>query len=137
MKKREPISHIMTKNIVTVNHTHSLHDVQKLMDEKGIHHLPVVSGEKLIGIISKTDLERITFVSNFEKDEISTQMYDALTIEQVMTKQTISIQQDDTILDAATILAKHEFHALPILDGENVVGIVTTTDMLKFLIDQF
>ncbi len=137
MKKRTPISKIMTDNVVTVNHTHSLHDVSNLIKEKGIHHVPVVSGDKLIGMISKTDLERITFVTNFQDGNLSTQMYDALTIEQVMTKDLKTLQTSDTILDAATILSKNEFHALPVMEGEKIAGIVTGRDLLKYLIEQY
>lgn len=134
MKKRTPISQIMTSNVFTVNQTHSLRDVHNLLKEKGIHHVPVVSGDKVIGMISKTDLERVTFVNNYEGESVSTQMYDALKIEQVMTKQVTTIEKENTVLDAAKILAKNEFHALPVVDGDSIVGIVTTKDMMDYLI---
>lgn len=54
-----------------------------------------------------------------------------------MTKEVITVQKDDTILDAAVILSKNEFHALPVTDNGKLVGIVTTTDLIKFLIDQY
>lgn len=125
----------MIENVITVNHTNSLRDVHDLIKSKHIHHVPVVSGKKLIGLISKTDLERITFVSNFEKGNVSTQMFDALKIEEVMTKDIVSIQKDETVLDAAEILAINDFHALPVMDGEAIVGILTTKDLLKYLVE--
>lgn len=137
MKKRTPVSKIMSSNVLTVNHTNSLREVHALIQDKGIHHVPVVSGSKLIGLISKSDLERITYVQNFEDGKLAMQMYDALTIEQVMTKDIISVKESDTIQEVAEILAANAFHALPVLDGEKVVGIVTTTDLLRYLLDQF
>lgn len=135
MKKRTPISQIMTPDVFTVNHTNSLRDVQKLIEENRIHHVPVVSGDKLVGMISKTDMERISFVSNYQGESVSTQMYDALQIEQVMTKDVTAVQKNETVLDAAKILSKNDFHALPVLEGEAVVGIVTSKDLMQYLVD--
>ena len=58
-------------------------------------------------------------------------------VEQVMTKNLISISPDTTIREAAEILASKEFHALPVCEGDLLVGIVTTTDLIKYLIEQY
>jgi CBS domain-containing protein len=137
MKKRSPISKIMTANIETVNHTNTLIEVDKMIKDNGFHHLPVVSGEKIIGMVSKSDIERITFISDYSSGEIATEVYPGLTIEQVMTKDVKTVQQNDTIYSAVELLAKNEFHALPVLDKEKVVGIVTTTDLMKYMLEEF
>ena len=54
-----------------------------------------------------------------------------------MTKNLQVIQQNDTIFEVATILADSEFHSLPVVDGSELVGIITTTDLIKFLIEQY
>jgi len=136
MKKRTPISKIMTANPQTVNVTNSLREVHAIFEEGGFHHIPVVSGSKLIGIISKTDIERISFVSQYQGDSVNTTMYDVLSIEQVMTKDVEAVQQSQLIQDAAVIFSGGSIHALPVLDGDSVVGIVTTTDIVKYLLDQ-
>ncbi len=136
MKKRTPIANIMSKEVTTVNHTNSLNDVQELFREKQIHHLPVVSGDKLIGMVSKSDLERISFVSNYNSDNVATEIFNALTIEQVMTKHLTTVEKGDTVLSAAKILAENEFHALPVVEGNKLVGIITTKDLLTYLIKQ-
>ena len=59
------------------------------------------------------------------------------TVEQVMAKKLVSITPDTTIKEAAEILARKEFHALPVCEGELLVGIITTTDLIKYLIDQY
>jgi len=137
MKKRTPVSHIMTNNIKTVNHTNSLHDVKNLIDNENIHHVPVVSGNDIVGMLSKTDLQKISFINTVDGDSMTTAMYDALTIEQVMTKNIVTVQKSDTIHDVAVILSKNEFHALPVMDNDKFAGIVTTTDLINYLIDQF
>jgi CBS domain-containing protein len=137
MKKRAPVSQIMSTDILTVNLTQNLRDVDALLKDQPIRHLPVVSGEKVIGMLSKTDLQRISFVNSAEGEQVTTTMYDSLTINQVMTKDVITVDKEDTILDVATILSKNEFHALPVTEAGKLVGIVTTTDLVKYLIDQY
>lgn len=137
MKKREPVSKIMTPNIKTVNHTNTLHDVNSLLDQEGFHHVPVVSGNEVVGMLSKTDLQKISFINTMDGESLTTTMYDALTIEQVMTKNVSTVQKTDTIHDVAITLSKNEFHALPVMDGNHLAGIVTTTDLIEYLIEQY
>ena len=62
-------------------------------------------------------------------------MYDMLTIEQVMKTKLISVKPEQSIYDAAEIFATKEFHALPVVDKGVLIGIVTTTDVIRFLLD--
>lgn len=137
MKKRTPVSKIMSTDIVSVNITQNLREVESAIKDEHIRHVPVVSGDKVIGMLSKTDLQKISFVNTVDGDSITTAMYDNLSIDQVMTKDVTTVQRDDTILDVATILSENEFHALPVTDAGKLVGIVTTTDLVKYLIDQY
>ena len=61
MKKRTPITAIMTKNVITLNTTDDLLTAEKLFKKHHIRHIPVVSGDKLLGMLSYTDLLRISF----------------------------------------------------------------------------
>ena len=133
MKKRTPVSTIMTADVVTVNKTQKIRDVEALLNEKHIRHIPVVSGKEVIGMISRKDLQKISFVKDLEGEGLTTAIYDALTIEQVMTKNQTTVQQSATIHEVTDVFASNEFHALPVLDGEDLAGIVTTTDLLKYL----
>jgi CBS domain-containing protein len=139
MKKRTPISSIMTKNVITLNHTDDLETAERLFKSKKIRHIPVVSGTAIIGMLSYTDLLRISFADSIGEDEdsVDTTVYNMFTIEQVMAKNLTSIQSSATIKEVAEILAKKEFHALPVVDDGALVGIVTTTDLINFLIEQF
>jgi CBS domain-containing protein len=60
-----------------------------------------------------------------------------LSIEQIMVKNPIKVTSNITIKSVAEILAKNEFHALPVVDLDELVGIVTTTDLLKYLLEQY
>lgn len=139
MKKRTPISSIMTKNVITLNHTDDLETAERLFKSKKIRHIPVVSGTAIIGMLSYTDLLRISFADSIgdDEDSVDTTVYNMFTIEQVMAKNLTSIESSTTIKEVAEILAKKEFHALPVVDNGELVGIVTTTDLINYLIEQF
>ena len=139
MKKREPVSKIMTTDLVTINHTNSLLDAEKLFEKHKIRHIPVVSNKKIIGILSLTDLLRISFVDTYGEDDshVDTAVYNMLSIEQVMVKNPVHIAPTLTIKEVAEILAKKEFHALPVVENGDLVGIVTTTDLLNYLLEQY
>lgn len=129
----------MTSEVVTVNHTNSLKDAENLMKEKHIRHVPVVSGDNLVGMLSLTDLLRISFVDSYGEKEgtVDTAVYDMLSIEQVMANNPIAVNSDTTVKEVAEILASREFHALPVVDNGKLVGIVTTTDLINYLLEQY
>ncbi len=137
MKKREPISHIMSKELVTVNVTTPLREARDLFSEHKVRHLPVVSGEKLIGILSYTDIMRISFGGNFEQEQSDEAIFDMLSINQVMKSNVQTVDPNDTIKEVAETLAKVEFHALPVTENDSLKGIVTTTDIMQYLVEQY
>lgn len=139
MKKREPVSKIMTPQPHTINVNDNLEKAELNFKKYHIRHLPVMSGEKLVGILSLTDLARISFVDFAGEGEnnVDTAIYNMLTIEQVMVGNVVSVQASTTIKDVAETLSEKEFHALPVLDGEKLVGIITTTDLIRYLLDQY
>ena len=61
MKRNDPISHLMTRNVITVHHGDPISKVRSLVREHGVHHLPVVSGDQLIGqtLIHNATRERV------------------------------------------------------------------------------
>ena len=139
MKQKVPVSTIMTKNVVKLNLSDDLTKVEMLFKKYHIRHIPVVYSNKIVGMLSYTDLLRISFADAIDDDEdvVDTTVYNMFTVEQVMAKKLVSISPDTTIKEAAQILATKEFHALPVCEGELLVGIITTTDLIKYLIDQY
>ena len=139
MKKRTPVSAIMTKNVITLNHSDSLDTAERLFKKNKIRHIPVVSGKKIKGMLSYTDLLRISFADAIDEHEesVETMVYNMFSIEQVMAKNLVSVSSTTTIKEVAEILSEKEFHAIPVIDGNELVGIVTTTDLINYLIEQF
>lgn len=138
MKQKVPVSTIMTKNVVKLNLSDDLTKAEMLFKKHHIRHIPVVYSNKIVGMLSYTDLLRISFADAIDdEDDVDTTVYNMFTVEQVMAKKLVSISPDTTIKEAAEILATKEFHALPVCEGELLVGIVTTTDLIKYLIEQY
>lgn len=139
MKKGTPISEIMTKKVITLNSKDDLETAEHLFKSKHIRHIPVVSNDRVIGILSYTDLLRISFADAVDEEESSVDavVYNMFTIEQVMAKNLVSVSSSTSIKEVAEILSKREFHAIPVIDNDKLVGIVTTTDLINFLLDQF
>jgi CBS domain-containing membrane protein len=137
MKKTIPISKIMTANVVTLSVNDTLEIAEKIFKDHKIKHIPVVKGKEIIGMLSYTDLLRISYadVSDDEKN-VENFVYDIFTIEQVMTKDIYTVPPYATIKDVAELLSQKEFHALPVVEDNELVGIVTTTDLVNYLVKQ-
>ena len=139
MKRNAPISHLMSRSVITAHHGDPISKVRALFREHGVHHIPVVNGDQLVGIISWSDILRVSFGDAFQTDErtVDATLDHTLTLEQVMQKKPVSLPETSTVREAAEILAVGSFHAIPIVSGARLVGIVTTTDLIKYLLDQF
>lgn len=139
LRHRVPVSTIMTKKIITLNSNDQLETAERLFKQHHIRHIPVVEGDRIIGMLSLTDLLRISFADGaYEEDaDVETIVYNMFTISQVMAKNLKSVSSDTTTKEVAEILSQNEFHALPVVDGETLVGIVTTTDLIKYLLEQY
>lgn len=138
MDSNTPISKIMTTNVIALTLNNTLLDAEQLFKSYKIRHIPVVKDKDVIGILSLTDLQRISFVDMYkdEATEMEGSIYENMTVEQVMVKKPIQINSKKTIKQVAQILSKNEFHALPIVEDHELIGIVTTTDLLNYLVKQ-
>ena len=138
MKKIELISTIMSTNIIALNREDDLEKAEILFKWHKIRHIPVVNEVVIIGMLSYTDLLRISFADAVDETEteIETLVYNMFTIDQVMAKNVVTVPSDATIKEVAKILATKEFHALPVVDNGCLVGIVTTTDLINYLLKQ-
>ena len=139
MKKRATVKDIMTKNLKSVSlHNGSIQMAKDIMEENNIRHLPVKNGEQLAGIISLTDIKRISFGANYgQEGAVDKAIFDSLNLNQVMAHNPTTISSDTTIKEAAEILSSSEFHALPVIENSNLEGIVTSTDLIKYLVEQY
>ena len=136
MKNGVPVSKIMTKNLVTLSTKDDLVTAERLFKKHHIRHIPVVQGNNIKGMLSHTDLMRISFADAIDEHEevVDTIVYNMFTIPQVMVHDIVSVNPDTTIKEVAEILSKREFHALPVVDDGKLKGIVTTTDLIRYFL---
>ena len=141
MKRNEPVSRIMSTELLTVHHGDPISKARKLIHEHGVHHIPVVSGREIVGIISLSDILRVSFGDAFGADEraVDATLDHTMKLEQIMKPAPLTLKKIASIRDAAEVLAKGEFHSVPIvdLDGKTLLGMVTSTDLIRYLLDQF
>lgn len=138
MKRNEPISKIMTTEVRTVHVGQKLSEVRRMLAENPYHHVPVVSGKELVGMISATDIVRLSLaIYGVDERAVDSMLDSQHTIEGVMTKELSTIGIKQTVRDAAEVFASASFHSLPVVDDGDLVGIVTTTDVIQYLLDQY
>lgn len=117
------VSSLMTTELVTVMASTSLADAKSLFAKHHIHHLPVVSPEgNLVGIFSLTDLLKVTDI-----------LTATTTVGGLMTSHLAKLEPSDNIRTAANVFALNRFHALPVVEGKKLVGILTTLDLIKLM----
>ena len=137
MKKNEPVAKVMTKNLTTIHEGEPISKLRRLFEDNRIHHVPVVRGDKLLGIVSTSDILRISFgeFGNQDGRELDAILDHTYKLEDVMNANPTTVSSHGTVRDAAKLLSSGDFHALPVVDGETLVGIVTSTDLINYLIE--
>ncbi|MEL7120490.1 MAG: CBS domain-containing protein [Bacteroidota bacterium] len=129
MRANRPIRKIMTTNLVTVYPHTPMSEVKRLFDTNNFHHLLVIDkGSILKGIISSEGYYRLKCY--YGQDEASFNHKKAI---DVMKPNPLALDPEDTIGLAADIFLANQFHALPILEDDRLVGIITTHDLLKYM----
>jgi CBS-domain-containing membrane protein len=138
MIKNETVEHIMTKNVHSIEVSAGLKKALSAIKKHHIRHLPVVDKGAIVGIISSSDLNRLSFGSVFEQQESADEsILEMLTIANVMSHKPRVVNIGSQIREVAEIFAKESFHSLPVVDDGKLVGIITTTDVIKYMLSQF
>jgi acetoin utilization protein AcuB len=131
------VGRVMRRDLVTAPLDTSLIKAKDMITEKGIEHLLVVDGKgKLVGIVSDRDLKQswaspATTLSAHELNYLLKQ----LTVGMIMVKNIVTIPPDTTIERAARIMEQNKISALPVIEDEDLVGIITTTDVMGILLE--
>jgi len=129
------VKEIMTAEVLSVHDNENLSVVAGIFRENPIHHVPVLKGRKPVGIISTQDIFKLIF----DFDSTDTRMLDTLLdhtykIKDVMTGKLVIFEEESTLKDAAKILSDSSLHSILIVDKKgDLTGIVTTTDLVRFL----
>ncbi len=129
-----PVSEIMTYRPIVVRPDDPIEAIHNLFERNGFHHIPVLEKAKLVGIISKTDYLKIRHMlaTTWSGETICQDMYKEMQAHDIMTANPLTIESGDTIGLAADIFKANALHALPVVDDGELVGIVTTHDLLTY-----
>jgi acetoin utilization protein AcuB len=129
----------MTRNPITVKPDTPVTDAQALMRQEKVHRLPVLDRHgKLVGIVSEKDLlyASPSPASTLDVYELS-YLLSKLKVEQVMTKNVVTITTDTPVEEAARVMADNDIGGVPILEDGHLVGIITESDVFKLFIELF
>ena len=125
----------MTPNPITIEASVSVAKAQRLMREHGVHHLPVLSDSKLVGIITFSDiLEAFSFDNSRQNPFEVNYTIAVLTVDELMTPDPVTIAPDDTVLEAADLMFQHDIGSLPVVEDSELVGIITNTDIFHLVV---
>lgn len=127
---------VMTPQPITVNTENTLAEVHVLLKENHIHHIPVVDHEnRVVGILSKSDMDQLSWgITLFKipnREDYNDALYHTRRVKDIMTKDVSILKQSDTINQAYDVFRKRDFRAIPIVDGDKLVGIVSPIDLVK------
>ncbi|WP_231845046.1 CBS domain-containing protein [Methanocella paludicola] len=151
------VSEVMTKDVITCRPSDPVDGVVKLMSEKDISGLPVVDGEKVVGMVTEADIMRLLVVPEpsrtlwmpsplevlieiplkeiIQLRRLQQSVKDAggQNVGSIMQKDVLSISPDDDIEDAASAMVKHKVNRLVVLKDGKLVGIITRDDIIHGL----
>ncbi|MGM0414908.1 MAG: CBS domain-containing protein [Bacillota bacterium] len=138
---------IMTKEVITVDPETSVEEAAELMSQYNVSGLPVLENGKLIGIVTEKDLivkdkklhfpeyinliGGIIYLESYKKFKEEFKKYIAVKVKDLMTKHVETINPDTSVSEIADLMSREEVNRLPVLDGDELVGIVTRGDLIK------
>jgi acetoin utilization protein AcuB len=121
----------MKQKVLTLGPEASAFEALRLCRERRIRHIPIVKDERLVGIISDRDL-RDASPPLGDPDRVSTMK--EIRLEDVMTREVITTHPEDTIVHAAREMYERKIESLPVVDEEKLLGIVTSSEVMRALI---
>lgn len=132
MNLLDPVKKVMTTKLITVSEEDTLETVTNIFEKHTIHHIPVVRFKEIIGMISKTDY--LSYLKGVQLlDDVS---YREIKAHEIMTTKLAKIEPMDRIQLAIELFTLNRFHALPVVEKDELVGIITPHDILVQLAHQ-
>lgn len=128
----------MSGNPITITPDAGIGDAFKLMKEHSVRRLPVMSGEQIVGIVTKQDLLKSSPSPATSLSEINQLfVFQNIHVKEIMTKNVTVISADTILEEAAVIMQEKKIASLPVMDQDKLVGMITESDIFKAFIDIF
>ena len=127
---------IMTQNPATLERNETLDLAESVMNLGRIRHMPVVDDGKLVGIVSQRDLFRSALITalGFGR-KVTSALIKTIKVKEVMTEKVITISPNASIKDAARQMMDKKIGCIPVVEGDQLIGLVTETDMLRYVVE--
>ncbi len=131
-----PVSYHMTRHVITAEPDLQIREAARRMISRGVRRLPVVRGRDLVGIITSVDILRYFGTSKVFEHIRSHRVDEAMSVgvEEIMTRDVLTVAPDTDMGEAAGLMRERGCGGLPVVDGDELVGIMTEHDMLELLI---
>lgn len=126
---------IMTTDLTTLRDDEALLDATLVLARAGFRHIPILSGEQLVGIVTETDVKHYTpsILSGISPDEYN-RLMEVTLLSKIMTRNPLTIEPGRTVYEAAQMLYDHRIGCLPVVEDGELKGIITRTDTLNLLL---
>lgn len=132
MLPTERIETIMTEAVLSIDEQQGASEVLRYFSTYPIHHLPVVNGSKVVGMLSTADVMKLEHMLPRGAGNASQYLDQKMKAGGLVRRAPVTIRASQSIEEAAGLMAKHAVHALAVVDAEdNLVGIATTTDIMQ------
>ncbi|MFI5420244.1 MAG: cyclic nucleotide-binding/CBS domain-containing protein [Nitrososphaerales archaeon] len=118
-----PVESLMSKKLVTVETSATAFDVSREMLDHDIGCILVLEKKKLAGIVTKSDILREAVMKRLDPQKI--------VVTELMTRPVVTIGSDRSLADASALMSKHNITKIPVLSGGQLVGIITSTDLVR------
>jgi acetoin utilization protein AcuB len=131
------VEQIMTKDVLTVSPDTRLAQIAELMRKNKVRHVPVVDANgALVGIVSNRDVQRAqpSLITTLDKGEVN-YLLDKVSAADIMHKKVVTCTPKTLVEEAGRLMRPKKIGCLPVVEGNKVVGIVTSVDLLDFFLD--
>lgn len=130
------ITEVMTPSPRTIERTDPISQAWAVLDDAPFHHLVVVEGDQPVGMLSSADILRLVYdVDGSDERRLRTYLDHQFVIDDAMTPDLRTLSSEATVQDAASALAGGDIHSVVVVDEGRLTGIVTTTDLVRYLRD--
>ena len=128
------VRELMTTEVTTVQETDSLIDAAMIFSRSTVRHLPVLRGKQLVGVITERDVKRFApgLLSGVSSEQYQ-QVMESTPLARVMTREMLTVKPDQPVSEAVNLLYTKRIGCLPVVENNDLVGIITTTDVLRLM----
>lgn len=128
------VKDIMSTDVVAVGRNDDLSQVEDLMVTNKLRHVPVVENGELVAIVSQRDLFKAMMSSTMGYGEKAQKAYlHSVRVKEMMTDPVVTVAPDTSVGEAADLMVHKGIGCLPVVEGTQLVGVVTKTDLLRCL----